>query len=98
MHACLQVFRLGQTYCDEEGFKSEQCRERWTDEGHPMAEIRDLLDSTILILETFRDSQPAWEEAYAAAFCKLSNFGASYSDSGKVGGHLVMYSLGMAHI
>jgi hypothetical protein len=49
-----------------------------------MPELRSLFDGVKPILELFRDSQPAWEEAYAQAFCKLSNFGAEYSPAGEV--------------
>lgn len=48
------------------------------------AQIRSIMNNVKPILDKFKDSAPAWEQDYATAFCKFSDFGATYSSVGKV--------------
>lgn len=78
-------------YCDGRGTNAEgkeitckgcrvDCMEKWAGESkHPVNELVSHLGGMESAMNLFRTDSPAWEKVFATAFCKLSNFGASYA-------------------
>lgn len=57
-----------------------RCNRHWVEKGHSMDELISLMDRQVEIMSDFRDDRNAWEQAYATAFCKMSEFGATFAN------------------
>lgn len=70
----------GQHYCDGSGpFTCGTCStscKAFGDEGA----MKSHIDAMQAAIEKFRNDRTAWEQAYAVAFCKMSEFGSNYAD------------------
>ena len=68
----------GASYCD--GQLGKMCTNHWPGQD---GRIRSVMGNVRGILTKYRSSADSWQEDYAVAFCKFSNFGANYGE-GKV--------------